>query len=102
MYAFAYLLTAALWGALSSRAYVHKANKHRPSHPSDLVLRETASRAALEEAQVDDLGLQPELALVLDEALLLLRRREKRDGVALAPLARGAARDVHVRVEARG
>ena len=100
MYAFAH--GRPLEGALSSRAHMCKPNEHRSPIASDLVLREIASRAILEEAQVDDLGLQPELALVLDEALLLLRRREKRDGVALAPLARGAARDVHVRVEARG
>ena len=54
------------------------------------------------ETKVDDLSAQPELALVLGEALLLLRRGEQRDGVALSPLARRAARDVHVRVEARG
>ena len=58
--------------------------------------------ALRQEAQVDDLGFQPELALVLGESLLLLRRSEQRDGVAFPPLARRAARDVHVRVEARG
>ena len=81
-------LTAAM--ERSRRAYVQSDSKAKYSEHTSIAHRMFAhrvcirsrlaqdglSRAALEEAQVDDLGLQPELALVLDEALLLLRRRE--------------------------